>query len=168
MQRGFELTLQRRSANKLAGWISYSYLRTKLTDSQTGLSFVADNEQRHLLNTYASYRFTDTWNLSSVFRYGSGPPLPGFFRQVDGTYFLSNRRNEVRLPDYARLDVRVSKAFLFNRWKLTVTGEVLNLLNRENLRYEGFDGFDTNTGRVFGQLARVLPLLPSVGAVIEF
>jgi len=166
--RGFELTLQRRSANKLAGWISYSYLRTKLTDSQTGLSFVADNEQRHLLNTYASYRFTDTWNLSSVFRFGSGPPLPGFFRQVDGAYFLSDRRNEVRLPDYARWDVRVSKAFLFNRWKLTVTGEVLNLLNRENLRYEGFDSFDINTGRVFGRLARVLPIVPSVGAVIEF
>ena len=166
--RGFELTLQRRSANKLAGWISYSYLRTKLTDSQTGLSFVADNEQRHLLNVYAGYRFTDTWNLSSVFRFGSGPPLPGFFRQVDSTYFLSDQRNEVRLPDYARWDVRVSKAFLFNRWKLTVTGEVLNLLNRNNLRYEGFDGFDTNTGRVFGRLARVLPILPSVGAVIEF
>ncbi len=166
--RGFELTLQRRSANKLAGWISYSYLRTKLTDSQTGLSFVADNERRHLLNVYASYRFTDTWNLSSVFRFGSGPPIPGFFRQVDSTYFLSNRRNETRLPDYARLDVRVSKAFLFNRWKLTVTGEVLNLLNRDNLRYAGFDGFDPFTGRVFGQLDRVLPILPSVGAVIEF
>ena len=64
--------------------------------------------------------------------------------------------------------MRVSKAFLFNRWKLTVTGEVLNLLNRENLRYAGFDGFDINTGRVFGQLDRVLPILPSVGAVIEF
>jgi hypothetical protein len=166
--RGFELTLQRRSANKLAGWVSYSYLRTKLTDSQSGLSFVADNEQQHLLNTYASYRFTDTWNLSGVFRFGSGPPIPGFFRQVDDTYFLSNRRNEVRLPDYARLDVRISKAFLFNRWKLTVTGEVLNLLNRDNLRYAGFDGFDTNTGRVFGQLDRMLPILPSVGAVIEF
>jgi TonB dependent receptor/CarboxypepD_reg-like domain/TonB-dependent Receptor Plug Domain len=165
--RGFEVTLQRRSANKLAGWISYSYLRTKLTHSQTGLSFVADNDQRHLLNAYASYRFTDTWNLSSVFRFGSGPPIPGFFRQVDGNFFLSNRRNEVRLPDYARWDVRVSKAFLFNRWKLTVTGEVLNLLNRENLRYAGFDAFDV-TGRVFGQLDRVLPILPSVGAVIEF
>jgi hypothetical protein len=166
--RGFELSLQRRSANKLAGWISYSYLRTKLTDSQTALSFVSDNEQRHLLNVYGSYRFTDTWNLSSVFRYGSGPPIPGFFRQVDDTYFLSDRRNEVRLPDYARLDVRVSKAFLFNRWKLTLTGEVLNLLNRENVRYAGFDGFDFNTGRVFGRLDRVLPILPSVGAVIEF
>ena len=59
------------------------------------------------------------------------------------------------------------KRFLFNRWKLTVTGEVLNLLNRENLRYAGFDGFASN-GRVFGQLDRVLPILPSVGAVIEF
>jgi hypothetical protein len=166
--RGFELTLQRRSANKLAGWISYSYLRTKLTDSQTGLSFVADTDQRHLLNTYASYRFTDTWNLSSVFRFGTGPPIPGFFGQ-DGTgYFLSNRRNEVRVPDYARLDVRVSKAFLFKRWKLTATGEVLNLLNRNNVRYAGFDGFDFITGRVFGRLDRVMPILPSAGVVIEF
>ncbi len=126
-----------------------------------------NNDQRHLLNTYASYRFTDTWNLSSVFRFGSGPPIPGFFRQVDNSFFLSNRRNEVRLPDYARWDIRVSKAFLFNRWKLTVTGEVLNLLNRDDLRYAGFDAFDV-TGRVFGQLDRVLPILPSVGAVIEF
>ena len=166
--RGFELTLQRRSANKLAGWISYSYLRTKLTDSQTGLSFVADTDQRHLLNTYASYRFTDTWNVSSVFRFGSGPPIPGFFRQVGNIYFLSDRRNEARVPDYARLDVRVSKAFLFKRWKLTATGEVLNVLNRNNLRYAGFDGFDISTGRVFGQLDRVLPILPSAGVVIEF
>jgi hypothetical protein len=81
---------------------------------------------------------------------------------------LSDRRNEVRLPDYARLDVRVSKAFLFKRWKLTATGEVLNLLNRNNLRYAGFDGFEINTGRVFGQLDRVLPILPSAGVVIEF
>jgi hypothetical protein len=166
--RGFEVSVQRRSANKLAGWISYSYLRTRLTDSQTGLSFVADTEQRHLLNTHASYRFTDTWNLSGVFRYGSGPPIPGFFRQVGDNLFLSDRRNEVRVPDYARLDVRVSKAFLFKRWKLTATGEVLNLLNRNNVRYAGFDGFDPSTGRVFGQLDRVLPLLPSAGVVIEF
>ena len=165
--RGFEVTLQRRSANKLAGWISYSYVRTRLTDSQTGLSFVADNEQRHLLHIYGSYRFTDTWNLSSVFRFGTGPPIPGFFRQVDGTFFLSDRRNETRLPDYARWDARISKAFLFNRWKLTLTGEVLNLLNRENLRYAGFDGFDAS-GRVLGRLDRVLPIVPSVGAVIEF
>ena len=135
---------------------------------QGGVTDQPDNEQQHLLNTYASYRFTDTWNLSGVFRFGTGPPIPGFFRQVGDIYFLSDRRNEVRVPDYARLDVRVSKAFLFKRWKLTATGEVLNLLNRNNVRYAGFDGFDFSTGRVFGQLDRVLPILPSAGVVIEF
>ena len=72
----------------------------------------------------------DEGDFIDVFRFGSGPPIPGFFRQVDGNYFLSDRRNETRVPNYARWDVRMSKAFLFNRWKLTVTGEVLNLLNR--------------------------------------
>jgi hypothetical protein len=40
-------------------------------------------------------------------------------------------------------------------------------LNRENLRYAGFDYFDFN-GRVYGQLDRVLPRLPSAGVVVEF
>jgi outer membrane receptor protein involved in Fe transport len=166
--RGIELTVQRRSANKLAGWISYAYLRTHLKDSQAGLSFVSDTDQRHTLNAFGSYRFTDTWNLSGTWRYGSGQPVPGFFRQVGEVYFLSPDRNLARLPFYSRVDVRVSKAFIFNKWKLTVNGEVLNLLNRNNVRYAGFDFFDASTGRVFGHLDRVLPILPSAGVVIEF
>ncbi len=165
--RGVELTLQRRSANKLAGWVSYAYSRTQLTDKATGLRFVSDTDQRHTVNTYASYRFTDTWNLSGEWRYGSGQPIPGFYRQVGSGYFLANERNLTRVPDYSRVDVRLSKAFLFNRWKLTVTGELINALNRNNVRFEGFDGFDGD-GRVFGQLTRLLPILPSAGVVIEF
>jgi hypothetical protein len=63
--------------------------------------------------------------------------------------------------------VRLSKAFLFKKAKLTVTGEVLNLLNRENLRFVGFDFFGAD-GRAFGKLDRILPILPSAGVVIEF
>jgi TonB dependent receptor/CarboxypepD_reg-like domain/TonB-dependent Receptor Plug Domain len=165
--RGFELTFQRRSANKLAGWISYAYSRATVTDGQTGLRFVTDTDQRHTVNTFASYRFTETWNLSGEWRYGSGPPIPGFFRKVASDYFLSAERNLERVPPYSRVDFRLSKAFLFNRWKLTVTGEVINLLNKQNVRYAGFDGFGFD-GRVFGQLDRLLPILPSAGVVIEF
>jgi hypothetical protein len=165
--RGFELTLQRRSANKLAGWISYSYSRTQLTDSQTGLKFVSDTDQRHTVNVYGSYRFTDTWEMSGEWRYGSGQPIPGFYRQVGRDYFVADQRNLTRVPDYSRVDVRVSKAFLLKRWKLTVTGEVINLLNRDNVRFSGFDGFEFN-GRVFGRLDRLLPIIPSAGVVIEF
>lgn len=165
--RGIELTLQRRSANKFTGWLSYAYSRTRLSDVHNGLVFVSNTDQRHTVNVYSNYRFTDTWNLSGQWRYGSGPPVPGFFRRSGQLFFLSNERNGVRVPYYSRVDVRVSKAFLFNKLKLTVNGEVLNLLNRKNVRYEGFDGFASD-GRVFGQLNRVLPILPSAGVVIEF
>jgi len=169
--RGVEVTLQRRSANKLTGWVSYAYSRTRLKDPPTGLTFVSDTDQRRTVNVYGSYRFNETWNLSSEWRYGSGLPVPGFYRQVGteiGTgYFLSSARNTTRLPAYSRVDVRVNKAFLFKKWKLTLNGEVINATNRNNLRYAGFDGYGFD-GRVFGQLDRVLPILPSAGVVVEF
>ena len=165
--RGFEITVQRRSANKLAGWISYGYSRTKLTDGQDKINFVSDSDQRHTVNVYANYRFTDTWNFSSEWRYGSGQPVPGFFGRDSLGYFLVNQRNQTRLPYYSRVDVRLSKAFLFKKAKLTLTAEVLNLLNRNNVRYAGFERFFFD-GRVQGQLQRVLPILPSAGIVIEF
>jgi len=165
--RGIEFMVQRRSANKLAGWISYAYSRTLLKDARDGLSFVSDVDQRHTINAYGNYRLTGTWNFSSEWRYGSGEPIPGFFRQVGALYFLSSQRNIVRLPYYNRVDARVSKAFLFKKWKLTVTGEVINLLNRSNVRYAGFDCCGSD-GRLFGNLDRVFPIAPSAGVVIEF
>ena len=56
-------------------------------------------------------------------------------------YFLTSQRNQIRVPFYNRIDVRLSKAFLFKKWKLTLTGEVLNVFNRKNVRYAGFDFF---------------------------
>jgi hypothetical protein len=165
--RGFELTVQRRSANKLAGWISYGYSRTKLFDSRDRLTFAGDNDQRHTLNLYGNYRFTGTWNLSGEWRYGSGQPVPGFFGRDAAGFFLTSQRNQLRIPFYNRLDIRLSKAFLFKKAKLTVTGEVLNLLNRENVRYAGFDFYFSN-GRIQGQLDHLLPIVPSAGVVIDF
>lgn len=165
--RGIELSVQRRSANKLSGWISYAYSRTELIDARDGLTFPSDADQRHTVNVYGNYRFTDTWNFSSEWRYGSGQPVPGFFGLDSAGYFLISQRNQTRLPLYSRVDVRLSKAFLFPKWKLTLTGEVLNLLNHNNVRYAGFD-FYSFSGRVSGQLDRVLPIIPSAGVVIEF
>ena len=165
--RGIELTLQRRSANGLTGWLSYAYARTRLRDRQSGLRFVSDFDQRHTVNTYASYRLTETFNLSGQWRYGSGLPIPGFFRRSGSRLFLATERNLVRLPAYSRVDVRANKAFLFKSWKLTVYGEVLNVLNQENLRYTGFDVYGSG-GEVSGKLDRTLPIVPSGGVVIEF
>jgi hypothetical protein len=46
---------------------------------------------------------------------------------VDG-----ERRNQVRLPSYARVDARFQRSFFSAHHALTVFGEALNVLNREN------------------------------------
>ena len=54
--RGFEVFVQRRSANRLSGWVSYAYGRTRLRDGEAHISFPSDEDQRHTANLFGSYR----------------------------------------------------------------------------------------------------------------
>lgn len=166
--RGLELTFQRRSANRLSGWVTYSFARTQFKESPTGLSFPGDFDQRHTLSTYGSYRFTGTFNVSGQWRYGSGFPIPGFFRSQGDDLFLSPERNALRLPAYSQLDLRANKAFLFEKWKLTLSAEVLNVTHHKNLRLPIIEGIDPITGRVFRHFGATMPVLPALGVAIEF
>ena len=163
--RGIELTFQRRSANRLSGWVSYSYAQTQFQESLSGLNFVSDFDQPHTLNTYGSYRFTSTFNMSGQWRYGSGFPVPGFFRTQGADLFLTGERNSLRLPAYRRVDLRANKAFLFEKWKLTLSAELLNVTNHKNLRIPIIDPV---TGRVFHHFGATMPVLPALGVAIEF
>jgi outer membrane receptor for ferrienterochelin and colicin len=167
--RGIELSLQRRSANGLTGWVSYAYSKTLLTDRENNLSFVSDFDQRHTLNTFASYRFTDTFNLSGQWRYGSGVPWIGFLREEGSLIFLGSERNRLRVPDYSRVDVRASKAFLFKKWKLTLSGEVLNVLHHKNEYNVQSNLIRFRSNRTFSTgLRESFRILPSIGVAIEF
>ncbi len=78
--RGMEVFLQRRTANGFTGWVSYAYGHAELTDGDLGVSFPSDYDQPHTFNAYGSHRLRPTVNLSGRFTYGSGMPLPGFYR----------------------------------------------------------------------------------------
>ena len=82
--RGVELLLQRRSSNGLSGWLAYSFSHTKYDDRVTGESFWGDWDQRHTVNTYASYRFNAKFSASTRFRYGSNFPATGYWETRDG------------------------------------------------------------------------------------
>jgi hypothetical protein len=118
--RGVELFLERRSVNKLSGWVSYSYGVARYRDAATNLSFYGDFDQRHTFNTYATYRLKPTLNISAKYRYGSNFPAPAFLFVTDASVTLPDQRNQSRLPFYSRLDLRANKAFNFDRWKLTL------------------------------------------------
>lgn len=165
--RGVELLLQRRDPNGLSGWISYAYGKNRYHDTLNGERFWGDLDQRHTLNVYAFYRLSDRTSLSSKLRMGSNFPAPGYYTGRDGSYFVSSRRNDLRLPVYARLDVRANRAFNWSRKRLTLFAEVMNVLNRDNLRFE-LPSIDSRTREARGLFETLIPIVPSAGVLIEF
>ena len=49
-------------------------------------------------------------------------------------YVLTTQRNGIRLPEYARLDLRADRAFTYRKSRLTLFMEVVNVTNRDNYR----------------------------------
>jgi outer membrane receptor for ferrienterochelin and colicin len=164
--RGLEMLIERRSVNKLSGWISYSYGVARYRDATTNLSFYGDFDQRHTFNVYATYRLKPTLNLSAKYRYGSNFPVPGFLSVEGKSATLSDQRNVSRVPRYSRLDLRANKAFNYDRWKLTVYGEVLNVLARRNVR--STVTVDTVNRSLSVDTDSMFPVLPIAGLRIEF
>lgn len=154
--RGFELSLERRNGKRFNGWINYSLLRTRLRDSISGQSFVSDDDQRHTISAYGNFRFNESWQLSGLWKLGSGLPLIGFQpAMLNGQPSFTNR-NQQRLPVYSRFDLRLDKSFKLHRFKFTFTAEFLNLFGRRNLR------------QVRNGVEPVLPFVPSGGLKIEW
>jgi carboxypeptidase family protein/TonB-dependent receptor-like protein len=166
--RGAQIFLQRRTANGFTGWISYAYGRAILKDGDLGVSFPSDYDQRQTFNAYVSRRLRPTVNVSARFTYGSGMPLPGFYRQDGTAYFLASNRNAVRAPTYQRTDLRMNKAYVHKKTKATLFAEVINLTNHHNRDFDSPGPYDSVTGRTYPNFFSMFPILPSAGIVYEF
>jgi Carboxypeptidase regulatory-like domain len=166
--RGAQVFLQRRTANGFTGWISYAYGRAVISDGDLGVRFPSDYDQRHTVNAYVSRRLRPSVNVSARFTYGSGMPLPGFYRQDGTAYFLTSDRNALRAPNYERTDLRLNKAYVHKKSKATLFAEVVNLTNHHNRDFDSAGPYDSVTGRTYPNFFSMFPILPSAGIVYEF
>ena len=179
---GVQLLLQRRSANRLSGWIGYTLLKAQQRQYQIGVPYPPYalffdsgfyystlEDQRHTLNVFAMYRLRPSLNLSGKFLYGSGFPIPsGTFVELGNGQFLATGINNERLGTYARLDLRTDKDWAFQKWKLTLYGEVLNVTNHYNGRFAYESGIDPASGRALVKTLQGLPVTPTIGLVFQF
>ena len=165
--RGVEVMVQRSGARRLSGWFSYAYARTRYEDTVSGERFWSDFDQRHTLNAYAMYRGSARASYVAKLRFGSNFPIPGYYAERDGTFFVTDVRNTARLPVYARLDLRANHTFTWSRQRLTLFAEVINVLNRANVRFNppGVNIATHQTSRPFNSM---VPIVPSAGLLIEF
>jgi len=165
--RGIELLVQRKASRGISGWVSYAYSRNRYTDVVSGESFYGDQDQRHTFNLYAFFRKSDRVSFSGKARIGSNTPVPGYFAEVNGEFTLSNQRNLVRLPAYSRLDLRANRAFNWSSSRMTLFFEVMNVLNRDNVRFRP-PFISSVTRRVSDLFEQMIPIVPSIGVLIEF
>jgi len=110
-----------------------------------------------------SYRMT----VAAKLRYGSNFPIVGYFDGAPPDQMrLGAYRNRVRLPEYLRLDLRASRTFTFDRRRLTLFVEMVNVTGRAN--YGRTDGSIRANLDAIGYVEKLLPFVPSAGVLIEF
>lgn len=165
--RGVEWMVQRKGPDGPSGWVAYSYGLNRYRDRTSGETFDGDHDQRHTLNAYGVVRASARTSFSAKVRVGTNVPAPGYYRAVDGSVWLSASRNELRLPVYARVDLRANRTFVGPRRRLTVFAEVLNVLNRANVRFTP-PRVNLGTRQVRDLYERMIPVVPSLGVLIEF
>lgn len=93
-------------------------------------------------------------------------PAPGYYEERDGGYYVASTRNLVRVPTYARVDVRANRTYNWSHRRLTLFAEVMNLLNRDNVRFSP-PGVNARTGRATGLFESMIPVVPSAGILVE-
>jgi hypothetical protein len=164
--RGVDVVLLRRATSGPTGWIAYSWAHTRHRDTATGEVFDADFDQRHTLNVFATQRLSYRMTISAKLRVGSNFPLVGYFEERPEGLWLAAERNRVRLPLYARLDLRANRTFTFSRHRLTLFVELMNTLGRRNIGQA--DGSIRPTLEAVGFGERLIPFVPSAGFLIEF
>jgi hypothetical protein len=166
--QGAQMILQRRSANRLSGWIGYTLTYARQSFRATAVSlaplftpyYSAAEDQRHSLNGFAMYRLRPTINISGKFLFGSGFPIESgeFFLGSDGQLHPAP---VTRLDPYLRADVRAEKSWAWTRWKFTLYGEVLNVTNHAN-RIVTSSSY-TQGGQLITTTAQALPITPTAG-----
>lgn len=108
---GLETYFQKKTG-RLTGWVSYTLGKTELQVEgvNRGQWYDTRYNQTHNLKITGFYDINERWSVSSNFVYTSGTPttFPTSRYSIQGIlvpYNANDSRNNVKLPDYHRLDV---------------------------------------------------------------
>ena len=167
--RGIEFVLQRTTTGRgVSGSFAYGYGLNHYHDFRTQENYWGDFDQRHTLNAFAQYTHSDRTSVVTKLRMGSNFPIPGYYTErSDGTFYIGPERNTARLPLYARLDLRANRTFTWSHHRVTGFLEVINVLNRENVRFVP-PSVNRRLNVVSTPFETTLPIVPSAGVLIEF
>lgn len=138
---GTEIQLEKKKG-RVTGWLSYTLARTErqVDGINNDNWFPARFDQTHNVTTTLFYDLTDRWTLSGNFTFTTGTPatFPTSRIELDDYIIPHNatgERNNVRIPNYHRLDLAATLAGKKKdgkRWSGDWVFSVYNVYNRRN------------------------------------
>lgn len=150
---GAELMVKK-AKGRFSGWLSYTLARSeRLVEGINNDNWYPSRyDQTHNLSLTTFYELTDRLTLSANFVYNTGTPTTfansGYYQQG---YFIpnndNNERNNVRIPDYHRLDfaLTIDPKPGKRKWKGQWVFGIYNIYSRRN-PFSIY--FKQNSGRV--------------------
>jgi hypothetical protein len=144
--QGMEFLARGPLGSRVAWSASYAY--SKAEDRVDGRWIPRPHDQRHTTHLHLSVRPSANWTVSTAWQSRTGWPASEQVYEIvtlaTGDPVVKNtfgELNGVRLPDYRRLDVRVSRRFDTSKGRLFVNLDLFNALGRENPQALDYDLF---------------------------
>ena len=178
---GAELMV-RKSTGRLNGWVSYTYARSHMKETQAddpfpingGKWYNTPHDKPHTIKMVANYKFTHRYSISANLDYSTGRPITvpvGVFYYGGIQRLAYSERNAVRIPDYFRLDLAINvepSHYLKRLTHLSFTLGVYNVTGRKNA-YSVYYTPDPRGGKPQGHMVSVFASqIPYINLNLKF
>jgi hypothetical protein len=167
---------------------TYTYFRSEFTD-KNGVYRPSSWDTKHLLNLIASYKFRNSWNIATRWRFVGGAPYSPIdealstnraaWNITNQPYLDYNNFNANRLSSNHQLDIRIDKEFFFKKWALNLYADIQNAYNFQSEKAPIYTNKDVNgviladpNGDASKQGLRIIEtysgtVLPTIGLIIK-
>lgn len=164
--RGVDVLAKWEGEGAVAGWLSWSLLdaEVELTDGRRVPSAV---DVTHSITAVATWTLGDVWELGATARYATGRPFTPVLGRTgpDDPAPSYGVIHGDRLPDYFRLDGRITRLVPWRHGLLVAYLEGLNLLGRPNVMSYTWDEAYENRRPVESFFSRTALIL---GVEVQF
>jgi hypothetical protein len=169
--------LLKKEIGKLRGWLSYTFLKSRIKSGDESYPSVWD--RTHNLYLILFTMLPKEWELGVQFAFSTGNPFtmsmgryyyrkPGTPYDNDNTSWwmeLEGEKNAFRLPSYLRLDISATKTFYFGNNEGDLKLSLYNALNRKNVWFYYYDYDEEPPLR---ETFNMLPIVPSIEFIYRF
>ena len=163
---GIEITLKNNSFEKYSGWLSYTLSKSVKKEKDDQKYYYSDYDRRHIFTSHLSIQPRKRINIGITWKLFSGIPYtPDILSTQEGGIYQYEKgsKNSARMPAYNRIDLRLSKDYVYRSWQMTLYAEIVNLLNNKNV-----GGYSWNPYEGIDEPSYMMPFIPFLGVEAKF